>query len=284
MCSSANHESAVWYYDGARNYYWVADYLGLPAAAATADVINKACAPYYTKESHGWHSFPQGLHEGWIRTGNTAYRDAVRALFVYSEKTGAAREMSAFETDRTQLAVAVDKSLMVLEQMITPANQIVEFQSWIYGLGMQSLIEYYEWTKGEPGGPDTRVLDAVKTGVDWAWRHRGPDVYGLGDGAVLNNPYAAGSGYVCNSSGGGQKYILLNNAFIMHAAAWYWRKTGDTAYRDIADTLFADAMQTNGFDTAKQWSQEMRGSFLYYGWRTAPGAPDPPASVRAVSR
>lgn len=242
----------------------------------------------------GWRVFVHGLYRAWKETGDPSYAKAIdvqanHSFYTYStsplkrswsageaiwtggsresfyrvqaytfyEKTGGPREIEQWEK-RPKIVVTADRAIFTLDRLLySPVSTGVEFQSWQYGIGMRCLIDYYEHTKNEPQGPDTRVLDYVMAGVRWAYWHRNAA------GAVLHNPQPKGP--LCYSYC--SQYVSLDNAFLAPAAAWLWRKTGNDFYRIVADALFVGLTKWT-VETQKQWSQTMYWIPDYYRWRT----------------
>ena len=203
------------------------------------------------------------MDHGWFDYGRPTFYHP-QAL-VFWEKVGGDAHVNDTIEVRPRIYIAADRAIYMLEMELnqpTDPNDRVEVQTWIMGLAMESLIEYYEHTKDDPGGPDTRVIELAKEFSDWCAARRNAD------GVVINNDQPKGP--LCsNSSGGCQSYIALGNAFVAPAAAWYWRQTGDDTYVDLADSFFV-GMAKAVIDNAskKQWAQLMRWTYDYYLWRT----------------
>ena len=72
-------EGNVWYYDGIRVYYQIADYTGGDSWNACAGYVKNVYRPYVLDNNGanpGWRLFPHGLYEDYLRTGAEDSRDA----------------------------------------------------------------------------------------------------------------------------------------------------------------------------------------------------------------
>ena len=73
-------EQEVWYYDGGRVYYQIADYTHDPKWYKYGDQILSAYADYVISNHGGvpgYRIFPYGLYMGWQRTHNPKYAEAL---------------------------------------------------------------------------------------------------------------------------------------------------------------------------------------------------------------
>lgn len=84
-------EQEVWYYDGGRVFYQIADYTHDPKWYKYGDQILSAYADYVIANDGGlpgYRIFPYGLWMGWQRTQNPKYQQALTAL-LYGKSSGA---------------------------------------------------------------------------------------------------------------------------------------------------------------------------------------------------
>lgn len=293
------YEQHVWYYDGGRTYAKIAAYTGdsttwMPCAQWLLDSYNAYVGN--TTFSHAWRVFPHGQYDFWRSTGDPKYLTALTTLgtntsaiqpykagfyvigfsaghgwvsydretdyalmaIVALEKATGAQGVNTLENRRNVL-VAADRVIHFQDNFLRPQGQRSEWQSWQAGLALRALIEYYDWSEADQVGPDTRVPRIVKDVLDWASAHRNSS------GIVLNNPSPPGSDWCDPDSGGCQSYWQICNWMLAPAAAWYWRKTGDTAYMRLADDLFA---ATGHPQAPKEWSQSYFWTWDYMDWRT----------------
>jgi hypothetical protein len=90
MCNQATIEALstwegnIWYYDGIRTYYQMAEYLNDPTWGTTcAQYVKNVYRPYVLASNGGvpgWRVFPRGLLMDWQKTGDTDSQNAVNLL------------------------------------------------------------------------------------------------------------------------------------------------------------------------------------------------------------
>src|SRR6185437_11735761 len=76
-------EQDVWYYDGTRVFYQIADYTQDPFWNQCALNVARQYRDYVISNSGkipGWRVFPRGLRMAWERTGDDSYKQAVILL------------------------------------------------------------------------------------------------------------------------------------------------------------------------------------------------------------
>jgi hypothetical protein len=136
------------------------------------------------------------------------------------------------------------------------------------GLWAQALITCYE----EPSCTayhDPRIPNAIKTVADYLYAN----AYNLSlyPGAFYYNSAMSAANV---PSGAGSDYRNLNQ-MLSFIYAWLFVKTGNTTYRDEADTVFQNGVLLNPVgggcgETGKGFNECYRMSFDYIKWRTAP--------------
>jgi hypothetical protein len=272
-------ESTVWFYDGARVYFQIADY--------TRDIKWQACAlniarqyrDYVLKANGrlpGWRLHPHGLLMAWKRTGDASYRTALDLLarngnyaatgggihFTMMRETAyvlqgyVAAEKAGFPRNPLMLRAAT-QLIGQFAELFLPAFTINKpfgpHLTVMNGLGAAALIEYYELT-GDP-----RVPPTIKAMLDWMWTNAwSPTMRKL-----MINPDLFGP--LC--SWGCRQYDSTLVNLTAPAFAWYWQLTSDPNYLWKGDEMFAHALDTDINWGGKIFSQNYRWSFDYIRWR-----------------
>jgi hypothetical protein len=268
------YEGQVWYYDGARVYFQIADYTGDPKWEKCAWNIARQSRDFVTQAGghiQGWRVFPHGLRMAYERSKDESYRKALLLLaknsafasqgggvsdeliretayvveaYVNAEKAGAPRD--------PLMAQAVDYLLGHFDSLFV-SNTYQIHQTFYDGLGAEALIEYYELT-GDP-----RIPPAIKAMCDWiyekGWDRRRKE--------LLYNPDPKGP----RCASGCQEYgtDLIN--LVVPAFGWLYRYTGDPVYQRRGDELFDHALDQDPNYSGKIFSQNYRWSIQYVIWR-----------------
>lgn len=267
LSNGTDSEAAVWYYDGTRVYYQIADYTGDTAwyecAGYTLQVYRDFVEANSGSSLWGWRVFPHGLAEHYWRTGDTRSRDA--ALKLANESAwansggGASFEMSretaylihAYltaeqlgEAEHPRLVDAVDYALGHLEQWAGESASYTK--PFMMGLTFEALIRYYE-TKG-----DERIPAAVQDAADWLREDSG--LYHSGQKSFR---------YITGNANGAADLNLL----IAPVYGWLYKQTGEEKYQQYGDDLLDGFLDGAWLGGGKQFSQGYRWSFLYVDWR-----------------
>jgi Purple acid Phosphatase, N-terminal domain len=136
--------------------------------------------------------------------------------------------------------------------------QGVIWRSFMIGLNMEALIEYYEYQKELGHTPDPRIPLVIKSALDFLW-------------SKLWNPKSASFRYNGVEIPWNQNDAVSDlNQLVCGAFAWYWAKSGEDTYREHGDTCFSSGMNSTGgiYFAGKDFGQEFKWSFDYLGWRT----------------
>lgn len=260
-------EGSVWYYDGTRVYYQIADYTGDPSWENCARYARDVYRPYVLSNNGGiggWRVFPHGLTEDYARTGEVASRNAAVLLAensAYARWGGAvhpnlvretayvihayriARRLGEAEHRHYQRAVAY--GLGHIDQWFVSQTEPY-MQPFMVGLLCEALIQYYEESS------DPRVPPAIKTALDgiwdWAWVPEDKSFFYESTGDTAN---------------GAPDLNLL----IAPAYAWLYSITGDPLYRQRGDLVFEGGVDGAWLGGGKQFSQNYRWSFDFVRWR-----------------
>jgi hypothetical protein len=271
-------ESQIWYYDGGRTYFQLADYTNTPDrwVPCAVNILTQYRDNILQRggKLQGWRIFPQGLAMNYWRTGDTGSRDAVIALAHNSPYAASAggltttliRETAYIietwtvaerlgEAHDPRLDRAVDFGLGHFNQLIS-SNQTLVDQPFYDGLMAEALIQYYELSQ------DPRIPGAIQQMLDYEWTNAWDSksqqmLYNTLE--VPRNHYATG----------------LNN-LLAPAFAWYWALTGDRVYRVRGDQMFSASINEDISYSAKIYNQNYRWSFDYVRWRQR-GTPAPSA-------
>ncbi len=260
-------EGNVWYYDGTRVYYQLADYTRDSSWEPCARYARDVYRPYVVTNNggiQGWRIFPHGLSEDWLRTGETASRDAAILMSQNSAYAGwgggvnpglvretayvihayrIARRLGAAPHPNTQRAVAF--GLGHIDQWFGSQTEPY-MQPFMVGLLCEALIQYYE-ESGDPRVPPAvkRALDGI---WDWAWVPEDKSFFYESTGDTTN---------------GAPDLNLL----IAPAYAWLYVQTGDPIYQQRGDLVFEGGVDGAWLGGGKQFSQNYRWSFDFVRWR-----------------
>jgi hypothetical protein len=268
--------SGVWYYDGARAYFQMADYTGNQAWETCALNIARQYRDWALARNGAvfpWSLFPHGLAMAYQRTGDPSFKQAVELMstrsqwawwllgaddqyireiayivnaHVEAEKLGSPRHPN--------LARRVDYLLAHFDRLFVSNNYTIH-QTVYDAVAVEALIYYYELTR------DPRIPPAVKKMLDWTW-----DVaWNKSTNQLLYNPDPYGP--KCNAYC--LEYIsdLIN--LTAPAFAWYWNVTGNSLYQYRGDELFKHALDSDISYSGKIFSQNFKWSFEYVRWRRA---------------
>jgi hypothetical protein len=266
-------ESQVWFYDGARVFFQIADFTKDPSWEACGFNIARQYRDYVIAQNgqiSNWRIFTQGLRMAYERTADPSFRTAIKLLaaegyvrwqtsvddrliretafalssVIDAEKTGEPRS--------PHLARLSDYLLAHYDRLFVAKTYSIH-QTFYDGLAAEALIEYYELTG------DARIPPAIRMMLDWMWdfgwdktRH-----------TLVYNPDPLGP--TCST--GCQVYHTGLNNLIVPAFAWYWRLTGDPAYQKRGDELFAHSLDEDISYNGKIFSQNYRWSFDFVKWR-----------------
>lgn len=253
------NEQSVWYYDGIKVYYQIADYTGDTGWIACAENVVAEYRPYALGGADGWRVFSQGLRRHYEETGEPESMDAVLALafdssFSHLNLGNYHREHSYMVEALIDAWALTGEKPSGYDDLITVAIGKLEQgtdhprgQAFMVGLMAEALIRHYEEIDSEDG----RILPAVKAAVDSVWQNCG---------------VAYTSGGNCGFWGP-DVYLLTAPAF-----AWVYKMTADTQYRDQGDELFAVAAKDAYYGSGKQYSQSFHWSFDYVKWRSEAAA------------
>jgi hypothetical protein len=277
ISSLGTWEGSVWYYDGIRAYYQIADYTGDPQWITCARYVADVYRNYvFSAEGKvpGWRVFPQGLYVDYLKSADAESLRALKLLadnsvyayqagdesYIYSRETAYLLE-TFFANELVgaplpeKLAKTVNFALGHLTQW-TEANSAEYVQPYLVGLTLEALIAYYERTR------DNRIPAAVKKSIDWLWDH----AWVSDAQAFLYIICKPGASYPECSNDPTETAGDLN-MLIAPAFAWYYHLTGDTTYLDRGDAIFAGGVDERFVAYGKQFTQNYRWSFDYIRWR-----------------
>jgi len=299
------------YYDAARVFYQIADYTGEDdpwidyAEKAESIYLENYARPNQFRTSGYWR-FPHGLYQRWRRAPNDENKHFLRAIRdkpAYSDieirdekqwhRVRFSREIAyAINSHITALRAGLDGKAEALDQYIDAALAHLEIwrtgdflhnqdkwqlrQPFMFGLTGEALISYAEY-RSEQGKETPRIPRALAATADWFWDNMWvPNIDGRGHGAFhyLDR----------NLEGVGRREPAPDlNLLIAPVYAWLYKETGDPAYRQQADAIFAGGVSLACLEcAAKIFHQNYRISFDYLKWRRgseqrrSKGLPDKP--------
>ncbi len=269
-------EGSVWYYDGIRVYYQIADYTGDASWNACARYVRDIYRPYVLANGGkvpGWRVFPHGLFEDYLRTGDAESKRAVE-LLATSSVFASAGGGSDFEMSREtaylihayiaaedlgigrypQLAKSVGFALSHLEQWRSGKASYVK--PFMVGLTLEALINYVEHF------PDRRVETAIVETVDWLWRAAWSESQGKFPYITCQSWSQHQECFEDHSAEGADLHLLIAPAY-----AWAYRHSGEGRFRERGDRIFESGVRGAWLAGGKQFSQSYRWSFDYVHWR-----------------
>jgi hypothetical protein len=275
-------ETQVWYYDGARVFFQVADYTHDKHYETCAYKIAQQYRDYVLSANGnvpGWRNFAKGMRMAFERSGDPSYKQAVLLMAQKSSYAGLGGNVS--DSLIRETAYLID-SFVEAEKLGAPRNPMmlrsanfllghVEMlfvsggyfmdQTFFDGLASEALIEYYELTH------DPRVPPAIKTLLDGLWKKSwNPKIH-----QMAYNPDPPGP--TCDTNCGRYFTDLIN--LVAPAYAWYWRLTGDPVYQQRGDDMFGHALDGEIDYSGKIFSQNYRWSFDYVKWRSVSSVQKP---------
>jgi hypothetical protein len=272
---SFGYESQVWYYDGGRVFFQIADYTKDPDRWNPCALnIIKQYRDYVISAGGsvtGWRVFPHGLAMNYWRSGDDLSRQAAVLLTTgspYAQSGGnvvstilgdmgireTAYIINAYVTAEQlgqprspYLARAVDFALGHFDQLFVSKPWRFD-QIFFDGIMAEALINYYELT-GDP-----RIPPAIRSMLDWLW----DNAYSPKKHALAYNPLRVPP-----------SYTTVQSNLVIPAFAWYWQLTGNDTYRVRGDDLFEHALDEDISYSGKIFSQNYKWSFDYVRRRSS---------------
>jgi hypothetical protein len=161
--------------------------------------------------------------------------------------------------------------IQVMDYYTNGEFRYAQDQYFITGLALDVLIKWWQVTK------DPRVPMVVKPILDQYWTNYNLTTHKAmwtPDPAWPASPRCSSTTTWFNATVSGHcqdttsdNVSDLHNLFV-HAFAWYWRVSGDDAYRTEGDEIFSHEFDNPAFNfLGKTFSQAYRYSFNYVGWR-----------------
>jgi hypothetical protein len=271
-CRQANYQGiwdggSVWFYDGQRMFYQIADYMRLPFFNACAEMIGDSYQDYVfdrVGQDYPYRTFTGGLRMDYERTGDPRAAEAVFYLGTNAFGSHDAYSMVGADRQRensytmehildlealgllsrpTKLEQTLENSLGHLNQVFVQKSYRIK--SFMVGLQAEALIQYYNEKAKDP-----RILPALKTAADVLWTENWVD----SAGAFRYCSLAPAAG---DSDCHGRAYSGLN-LLIAHLYGWLYQQTGDASYRDKGDRIFTQGV-------ARAMSKDPGNAYLVYG-------------------
>ncbi len=294
MCNKTNIEAQgmwegnVWYYDGIRVYYQMAEYLNEPIWGTTCAQYAKSVYRPYVLASNGgvpgWRVFTRGFLVDWQKTGDTDSSNAVNLLSKNAAYGNVRIGAVVHEALSREVAYAVNAKMDSETAGFAPNPLLADYATvaighldqwfqtgnheriapFMYGLTAEALIAYEKKTG------DLRVLPALQRGADYMW----------------NNMWR-GTGFCYQIFQDGASSCTTPaadlNMLIAPAYCWIYEKTGDPKYLTQSDQIFANGVLYAWLDQGKQFSQSYRLSFDYIACRQRLGAASSASSTSSSS-
>jgi hypothetical protein len=275
-------EGSVYYYDGARAYFQVADYTKDPSWNTCAQYVLGMYRDSYIIPNKGqiplYRVFPHGMAMDYLRNGTASSKQGVDLLvpkpggLAWGIHTASSREvayaLNALVTAKdlgdttlsSKIQLAADMAIGHLDQWFVSKNAPF-VRPFMVALTSEALIKYFE-KSGDP-----RVPPLIKIAADTMWN----TMWLPGNKSFQYTDRVAG--------GGGTEPAPDLNLLIAPMYGWLYQQTGDVKYRDQGDQIFSGGVIGAYLGRGKQWTQNYRWSFDYVKWRTASGAIPAPTQL-----
>jgi hypothetical protein len=270
---------ATTYYDAARVFLLIGDYLREPVWATYADAALRVYRDRYVIANRGgvpgYWIFTRGMAMHYARTKDERSAEGVRLL---ASKAAFARDTSpeastvSWEQSREtayalqakldaeavgeprspRLAMLVDHALGHIDQWFV-SNSAAYTQAFMVALTAEALIRW-DSTK-----PDPRVFPALQKAAAGLWKR-------------MWVPEVQAFNLVDREIPGSSKPVPAPDLNLMIAPlyAWIYHRTGNRVYRDRAAVIFAHGVRKAYLAGGKQFNQNYRWSFDYLDWMTKP--------------
>lgn len=280
-------EGNVWYYDGQRACFQIADYTQDPKWLEAAEKVERVYRDGYVLKNNGgttgYRIFPHGLFEDFKRTGDELSKKAALLLSTraaYTNRGGGVSTRLSRETAYCLNAYmvaedlgasrhpkfdhALDYALGHMDQWFVSKNFLENnlegsMPPFMVGLTSEALIQYYEKTK------DPRIPHVVRTAMDWLWENAWVED---------DESFYYRNKQPCQPATEPLKGAADLNLLIAPAFAWLYHLTGDPEYRERGDKVFVGGVKGAWLDGGKQFTQSYRWSFDYVKWRQSPPTSD----------
>ncbi len=276
-------EQQVWYYDGAWVYRQVAAYTGDSDWLRCAENISQQYRDRYVLANNGFlpnfRIFGDGLKAACVscdgrnrlalkelaannlaKSGGNVWSNFMRDVSYLLESTISAAQAYGYdeldkipndaEWPEIKRGIVWSSSRLLGMMDAARGEHYVSQQTFMLGLAMRALIQYWEYTK------DPRVPVEIKAMLDYHW----DSLWDQTNKKIIFNrsPRGAKCEHTCNPAAH-TDLINLNVA----AFAWYWSITGDETYRVRGDEIFSHSLDTSINYSGKVFSQNYRWSFDY---------------------
>ena len=272
-CTSSEmnlYEGFVWYYDGARVYYQIADATNDPSWNSCAVMVADFFQQWVIANNgdiQGWRVFPFGMAMNYQRTGDPVSRQGVSELAnsgyaawpdpVSVIPWGTSRELSyGIEANLADQSLGgtpnphfpdlIEYLLGDLDQWFVSKNTAYT-QPFMVALAAEALIDYWNVSH------DPRIPPALQMAADMLW----------------TQSFDSGCQCMRYYNTDGTSYLSTDlNLLIAPLYGWVFQQTKFQGYRDQGDQLFNSGVAGAYLDGGKQFSQNYRWSGKYVEWRT----------------
>ena len=304
------NETLVWYYDGIKVYYQIAEYTNDKSWLTGA----KTCRDWYRdkyifgRPSHvdGWRMFPHGLMLDYLKTGDDNDKKAVEIMEkngAFSDRSIDYAKTSTYNLKSVELSREVAYNINV--HVVAQALGVASFskQDPYIDIALGHIKIWNDWMKSHSAS-FPYLSDGGKTGFQpfmagltcealiRYYESKGADPYkkteiiaAISELATLMWDAAFIKGqntlyYESNRKGPAPDLNLL----ICPLYGWLWHRTGDKGFIDKGDALFQGGIAGAYLSGGKQFSQNYRWSFDYVKWRKEPVDLDAGAAEAAKER
>jgi hypothetical protein len=272
-------ETSVWYYDGERVYYQIADATGDPTWNACAQLIGHFYRSYVLSTNGvipGWRVFPHGQALDYQRTSDPLSLQALGELATATSDFNvnfligwpSSRETSyTLETQLQTQALGsptnpvtndlVDLQLGDFDQWFV-SNNVSYIQPFMVALAAEALIEYWDTSH------DPRIPPILQLAADQLWKRS------WNSSCQCFNYY---------NDDGSVSLSQDLNLLIAPLYGWVYQQTAYAGYRDQGDQIFSSGVAGAWLGGGKQFSQNYRWSGKYLDWREGDPKPNKPVKT-----
>ncbi len=299
------------YYDAQRIYFQIATYTGESEPwESYAEESERVYRTYLDSRkwiTQGWRKFPHGFYLDWLRKGNPADKEALRALrdnkvfhnpeasrkawywshrsreIAYALDANVFAERAGHTRNSARVTLYVEMALNHIDEWVTgksgnPNPQKHRFAPFMAGLTAEALISYYEWEVEQGNTPDDRIPNSLAALAGFLWSSK-----------VTEGPEAGKSMWVEDVGGrrprwtdeGGTGYGAFRyenknrarpapslNLMIAPLYAWLYKHFGDSVYIERGDLIWEGGVALSNVGwNTKIFNQNYRWSFSYVEWR-----------------
>ena len=249
------YDQLVWYYDGIRNFYQIADATGDPKWNACAQMIAAGYQQYVLQNNGylpGYRIFPRGLSLDYQRTNSALSHQAFQELVSYTAQEFNNTAWAVNWYGSREVAYALESQLeneklggqptQMRDDLVTAALGHVDqwflsktadyVQPFMVALTAEALIQYWDATH------DPRIPGVIQTIADGLWASNW-------SANCQCFPYVNGPPPTPVSEATDEGLLIAP------LYGWVYKQTGFSGYRDKGDQIFNATVASGWTGTGK---------------------------------